>query len=84
MLSLKTIILKYLLICVFLVSPCCVHRDNGYKNHDFFFFVLKPWLTFVREHGNSERILDALVVVKLFPTLKQVINLKTPKSFTGL
>ncbi len=25
--------------------------------------------TFVREHGNSERILDALVVVKLFPTI---------------
>ncbi len=43
--------------------------------------VLKPWLTFVREHGNSERILDALVVVKLFPTLKHVINLKTPKMF---
>ncbi len=50
----------------------------------FFFFVLKPWLTLVREHGNSERILDALVVVKLLPTLKHVINLKTPKSFTGL
>ncbi len=28
MLSLKTIILKYLLVCVFLVSPCCVHRNN--------------------------------------------------------
>ncbi len=28
MLSLKTIILKYVLVCVFLVSPCCVHRDN--------------------------------------------------------
>ncbi len=28
MLSLKTIILKYLLVCVFLVSPCCVHRDR--------------------------------------------------------
>ncbi len=28
MLSLKTIILKYFLVCVFLVSPCCVHRDN--------------------------------------------------------
>ncbi len=26
--SLKTIILKYLLVCVFLVSPCCVHRDK--------------------------------------------------------
>ncbi len=26
--SLKTIILKYLLVCVFLVSPCCVHRDR--------------------------------------------------------
>ncbi len=24
----KTIILKYLLVCVFLVSPCCVHRNN--------------------------------------------------------
>ncbi len=62
--------------------PICIN----YKNHDFFsfFFVLKPWLTFVREHGNSERILDALVVVKLLPTLKDVINLKTQKSFTGL
>ncbi len=28
MLSLKTIILKYFLVCVFLVSPCCVHRDK--------------------------------------------------------
>ncbi len=28
MLSLKTIILKYLLVCVFLVSPWCVHRDR--------------------------------------------------------
>ncbi len=37
----------------------------------FVLFVLKPWLTFVREHGNSERILDASVVVKLLPTLKQ-------------
>ncbi len=28
MLSLKTIILKLILVCVFLVSPCCVHRDR--------------------------------------------------------
>ncbi len=49
----------------------------------FFFFFFKPWLTFVSEHGISERILDALVVVKL-PTLKHVIKLKTPISFTGL
>ncbi len=28
MLSLKTIILKYFLVCVFLISPCCVHRNN--------------------------------------------------------
>ncbi len=26
--SLKTIILKYLLVCVFLISSCCVHRDR--------------------------------------------------------
>ncbi len=26
--SLKTIILKYLLVCVFLLPPCCVHRDR--------------------------------------------------------
>ncbi len=26
--SLKTIILKYILVCVFLVSRCCVHRDR--------------------------------------------------------
>ncbi len=28
MLSLKTIILKYLSVCVFLVSPCCVHHNR--------------------------------------------------------
>ncbi len=26
--SLKTIVLKYLLVCMFLVSSCCVHRDR--------------------------------------------------------
>ncbi len=26
--SLNIIILKYLLVCVFLISPCCVHRDR--------------------------------------------------------
>ncbi len=26
--SLKTIILKLILVCVFLVSPCCVHHDR--------------------------------------------------------
>ncbi len=26
--SLKTIIWKYILVCLFLVSPCCVHRDR--------------------------------------------------------
>ncbi len=30
--------------------------------------------TMAREHGKSERILDALLVVKLLPTLKHVIN----------
>ncbi len=48
-----------------------------------FFFVLKPWLTFVKEHGNSERILDALVVVKLLPTLKHVILTKPKKVSPG-
>ncbi len=28
MLSLKTIILKYFLVCLFLLSPCCGHRDR--------------------------------------------------------
>ncbi len=28
MLSLKTIILKYFLVCVFLISPCCVHSNR--------------------------------------------------------
>ncbi len=41
--------------------------------------MLKPWLTFIKEHGNSERILDALVVVKLLPILKHIIN--HPKKF---
>ncbi len=36
-------------------------------------FIVKPWLIFVREHGKSERILDALV--KLLLTLKYVINI---------
>ncbi len=26
--------------------------------------VVKPWLIVLREHGNSERILDALLLVK--------------------
>ncbi len=43
-------------------------------------FVLKPWIIFVREHGN----LDALVVVKLLPTLKHVININSQKRFTEL
>ncbi len=41
--------------------------------------MLKPWLTFVSEHGKSEKILDALEVVKLLPTLKNVINPQHPK-----
>ncbi len=44
-----------------------------------FVLVLKPWLTFVSEHGNSERILHALVVVKLLPALKHVTLTSTPK-----
>ncbi len=28
-------------------------------------FVLKPWLIFARGHGNSERILEVSLVVKL-------------------
>ncbi len=39
-------------------------------------FVLKPWLILIMEHGNSERILNELVVVKLFPTLKHVNSQK--------
>ncbi len=38
--SLKTIILKYLLVCVFLVSPCCVHRDNSKVQSIFSDFFL--------------------------------------------
>ncbi len=44
-------------------------------------FLLKPWLIFVREHGHSERILDVLVEVKLFTTLKHV---NSQKGFTWL
>ncbi len=59
-------------------------RLHGCNNHElllffiyFILFVLKPRLTFISEHGNSERILDALEVVKLLPTLKNFINLNT-------
>ncbi len=38
MLSLKTVILKYLLVCVFLVSPCCVHRNI------YILFMLRLWI----------------------------------------
>ncbi len=47
------------------------------------FLICVKTMAFVSEHGNSERILDALEVVKLLPTLKNVINLNT-QSFTGL
>ncbi len=40
MLSLKTIILKYVLVCVFLVSPCCVHRDSCSLNVCVINFIL--------------------------------------------
>ncbi len=43
-------------------------------------FVLKPWLI-LREYGNSERILDVLVVVRLLLTLKHVINVNSQKKF---
>ncbi len=39
------------------------------------FFLSVKTMAFVSEHGNSERILDVLVV-KLLTTLKHVINLK--------
>ncbi len=80
----KNIILIRLCILLFEVTkPWLICGYHGYKNHDFilFFFVLKPWLTFVSEHGNSERILDALL--KLLPTLKHVINHNTQKSSCG-
>ncbi len=38
--SLKTIILKYLLVCVFLVSPCCVHRDFHSIYFPYYQFLL--------------------------------------------
>ncbi len=46
-----------------------------------------PWLQEQYSQGNietQERILDVLVVVKLFQTLKHVINVNSQKSFTGL
>ncbi len=36
------------------------------------FLVLFVWLIFVREHGKSERMLDALLMVKLLQILKRV------------
>ncbi len=50
------------------------------------FFVLFVVLIFIREHKKSERILYALLGVKLLPTLKHVFNINAiaKKSFTGL
>ncbi len=45
-----------------------------------FGFIRKTMANFRREHGNSETILDALmVVIKLLPTLKHVINLNSKR-----
>ncbi len=38
----------------------------------FVLFVLKPLQIFVREHGNSERILGALVKLTIMSTAKKV------------
>ncbi len=48
------------------------------------FGFIRVMAIFVREHGNSERLLDALVMVKLLPTLKRFINVNSQKSFIGL
>ncbi len=45
----------------------------------FIFIRVKTMATFVSEHGKSEKILDALEVVKLLADIKNVINLNTPK-----
>ncbi len=42
----------------------------------FVLFVLKPWLIFVRGHGNSERILAVSLVVKLLLKLLGLLLLK--------
>ncbi len=45
----------------------------------FVLLVLKPWLISVRKHRKSEKILYALLGVKISPTLKHVINVNSPK-----
>ncbi len=56
MLSLKTIILKYLLVCVFLVSPCCVHRDSMLLQN---IYILNKCCSFI-----LQRILKLSQVIK--------------------
>ncbi len=58
MLSLKTIILKLILVCVFLVSPCCVHRDSGKFNSGTFIIPDK-----LRNYGSPESNLEGEKVV---------------------
>ncbi len=46
-----------------------------------FLFVLKPWLTFIREHGTSERILDALGGGEIITDIKTCYQPQHPKKF---
>ncbi len=51
----------------------------------FFIHIVKPWLSFVREHGKYYNIkVDTLVVVKLLPTLKHVINVGSQNIHTSI
>ncbi len=34
--------------------------------------MLKPWLIFIKEHGNSERIFEALVNLAMMSTAKKI------------
>ncbi len=46
-------------------------------------FLLKPWLIFVREHGNSRANIRCVGGGEIITDIKRVIYLNIQKSFTG-
>ncbi len=89
MLSLKTIILMYFLVCVFLVSPCCVHRDTSAY---FVFLQLRsalkaygvPWASSISSHPMRDWITPSagrpsvsLIYNKIIDCISKPLSIKT-------